>query len=83
MVWGANTATHKSALVEIDGNLNSRRYIDKILDPVALPFGNAAIGPGFISQDDHACPHATDIVREFHDQHQDYTHGMACILPRP
>jgi hypothetical protein len=74
MVWGAITLTQKSALIHVDGNLNSERYIHEILDPVAIPFGLQAIGQGFIFQDDNARPHAAHIVQDYHDAHLDYTH---------
>ena len=54
MVWGAS---RKSALVHIDGTLNSGDYIDNILEPVAIPFGTASIGDGFLYQDDNVRPH--------------------------
>ena len=37
MVWGGITAHGKTDLVIVDGNLNSRRYIDEILRPVVVP----------------------------------------------
>ena len=38
MVWVGISATAKTDLVLIDGNLNGRRYIDEVLTPHLLPF---------------------------------------------
>ena len=74
MVWGAISFGNKSVLHHIDGTLNAQLYIDDILDPIAIPFGRATVGPGFLFQDDNARPHATRIVQEYHERHFDYTH---------
>ena len=66
--------TMTSALVHIDGTLNSRDYIDNILNPIAIPFGIASIGQGFLYQDDNARPHAARIVQEYHEHNLNYTH---------
>ena len=74
MVWGAITANHKSALVVVDENLNAVQYRDDILGPAAVPFGLAAIGPGFLFQIDNAQPHRAHIIQDFHRAHIEYTH---------
>ena len=38
MVWAGSSATAKTDLVFIDGNLNGQRYIDEVLTPHVLPF---------------------------------------------
>ena len=35
---GGITSRGKTALVVVDGNLNARRYIDYILQPVIVPY---------------------------------------------
>lgn len=74
MVWGAISWNHRSALVLVDGSLTGQRYLDEILSEVAIPFGLASVGAGFIFQDDNARPHRAQIVTEFHEQHLDYVH---------
>ena len=74
MVWGAISWNHKSALVVIDGNLTGLRYLEEILQNVAIPFGLESVGPGFIYQDDNARPHRARIVTDFHEQNMDYVH---------
>ncbi len=37
MMWGGMTAAGKTQLVVVDGNLNSRQYIDEIVRPVVVP----------------------------------------------
>ena len=67
MVWGGITATHRSDLVVIDGNLNAERYRDEVLIPVAIPFLEQH-GPGIILQQDNARPHTARIVRTFMEE---------------
>ena len=52
MVWGGITAHGKTDLVIVDGNLNSRRYIDEILRPVVVPYVQN-MGQGALFQDDN------------------------------
>ena len=73
MVWGGISWNHKSALVVMDGTLTRQRYIDEILRPVAIPFGKASIGNGFLFQDDNAHPHRANVVKDFHEQSLDYS----------
>ena len=54
MVWSAISMNHKAALIPINGTLNAQGYLQEILEPVAIPFGIAAVGTGFIFQDDNA-----------------------------
>ena len=56
MVWGGISLNRKSPLVFIEGNLNSERYIDEVLEPVVVPIANA-VGDHFIIMDDNARPH--------------------------
>lgn len=74
MVWAAISWHHKSAMVIVDGTMTGRKYRDDVLQEVAIPFGLASIGPGFILQDDNATPHRCALVEEFHESRLDYTH---------
>ena len=38
MVWGGIWWHYRTPLVVIEGNLTSRRYIDKVVEPVLVPF---------------------------------------------
>ena len=64
MVWGGITLTNKTPLIQINGNLNSIRYVAEILRPHVVPHA-AAIGDGFILMDDNAHPHRGRVVTEF------------------
>ena len=57
---GRNNSTWQD-LVIVDGNLNSRRYIDEILRPVVVPYVQN-MGQGALFQDDNARPHRARIV---------------------
>ena len=52
MVWGAISWNHRSSLELIEGALTGQRYRREILEEVAIPFGIASVGEGFIFQDD-------------------------------
>jgi len=67
MVWGGIWQGGRTPLVIIrGGRLNARRYIDEILEPVAIPAGNRAIGERrFRLQQDGATAHTAIIVRDF------------------
>ena len=69
MVWGGITAHGKTDLVIVDGNLNSRRYIDEILRPVVVPYVQN-MGQGALFQDDNARPHRARIVDAYLQQEQ-------------
>jgi transposase len=73
MVWAAASWNHLSAIELIDGTLNGRGYAD-ILRNVAVPFGLASVGPGFLLQDDNATPHRCAAVLQLHEQQQQYVH---------
>ena len=64
MVWAGISIGGKTELVFIEGNLNSRRYIDEILAPHVVPYAGA-IGESFVLQDDNARPHRGIIVNEY------------------
>ena len=74
MVWAAISYNQKSNLVIIPGTLNATRYRDTILAPVAMPFGLAAVGRGFIFQDDNAPCHRARIVNDFWENHNECLH---------
>lgn len=55
----------KTELHVVDGNLNSQKYRDNILEPIVVPYAGA-IGPDrFIFQDDNARPHRARIIHAF------------------
>ena len=64
MVWGGITLTNKTPLIQINGNLNSNRYVAEILRLHVVPHA-ATIGNGFILMDDNARPHRGRVVTEF------------------
>ena len=72
-VWWAITITQKSALVHVDGNLNSKWYIHETLQMITIPFGLQAIGQGFILQADNAKPFAVHIVQDYNNSNPVYT----------
>ena len=63
MVWGGITLTNKTHLIQINGNLNSNRYVAEILRLHVVPHA-AAIGNGFILMDDNAHPRRGRVVTE-------------------
>ena len=66
---GRYTAHGKTDLVIVDGNLNSRCYIDEILRPVVVPYVQN-MGQGALLQDDNARPHRARIVDVYLQQEQ-------------
>lgn len=64
MVWGGITATQKTNLIIIAGNLTGQRYRDEILQPAVIPFLRQH-GPGVTLQQDNARPHTARIVQHF------------------
>lgn len=64
MVWGAISATGKTDLVIIRGNVTANRYIDQCLRPQLLPFIQRQ-NNGTIFQHDNARPHTAIITRQF------------------
>ena len=67
MVWGGISAVGKTDLLVIDGRLNSRRYVNKVLMNQVIPYAGA-IGDDFILMDDNARPHRGRIVDQFLDE---------------
>ena len=65
MVWAGISATAKTDLIFIDGNLNGQRYIDEVLTPHVLPFLRQMPVADPIFQDDNARPHRARIVDDF------------------
>lgn len=63
MVWGAIRYGGRSPLTFIQGNLNARRYIDNILEPVLVPFLQDL--PEAVFQHDNARPHTAHVTLEF------------------
>ena len=65
MVWAGISATAKTDLVFIDGNLNGQQYIDEVLTPHVLPFLRQMPVADPIFQDGNARPHRACIVDDF------------------
>ena len=65
MMWAGISATARTDLVFIDGNLNGQRYIDEVLAPHVLPFLRQIPVADLIFQDDNAKPHWARIVDDF------------------
>ena len=63
--WAGISATAKTDLVFINGNLNGQRYIDKVLAPQVLLFLYQMSVADPILQDDNAKPQMTRIVDDF------------------
>ncbi|XP_054719007.1 uncharacterized protein LOC129228353 [Uloborus diversus] len=61
MVWSAIAYDAKSPLVFINGALTGQRYVQEILQPVALPFLSTRVRPLF--QQDNARPHIAAVSR--------------------
>ena len=62
MIWGAITYGGRSPLVFIPGTLNAWRYVQTILEPVALPYLQGLQNPIF--QQDNARPHTARVTME-------------------
>ena len=65
MVWAGISATAKTDLVFIDGNLNGQRYIDEVLTPHVLPFLRQMPVADPIFQDDNGRPNRARVVDDF------------------
>ena len=65
MVWPGISATAKTDLEFIDGNLNGQRYIDEVLTPHVLLFLRQMPVADPIFQDDNARIHRARIVDDF------------------
>ena len=75
---GRNNSTWQD-LVIVDGNLNSRRYIDEILRPVVVPYVQN-MGQGALFQDDNARPHRARIVDTIPAAGTNHEGGLAGLL---
>jgi len=64
MVWGGISLTGITGLGIIEGHLNSVRYGDEILQPVAIPYLQN-LGPNSILQDDNTRPHRARVITDY------------------
>ena len=62
MVWGGITATHRTELLFMEGNLTGVRYRDEILRPVVVPFVRRH---GLTFQQDNARPHVARVCMQY------------------
>lgn len=67
MVWGGITATGRTALQLVNGNLTAARYRDEILQPHVIPFIQNH-GNNVTLQQDNARPHVARVVQNFLQQ---------------
>ena len=64
MIWGGIMRCQKTDVVVMQGNLNTRRYIDKVLHLQFIPFlHNQGLGVTF--QHENARPHTALIIRQY------------------
>ncbi|GFU57529.1 transposable element Tc1 transposase [Trichonephila clavipes] len=78
MVWGAISYLGRSNLLRIEVNLNSNRYVRKVLPLEVVAFLQCI--PGAIFQQDNACPHVAKTVRDlFSRTHA--TSSLDCLFP--
>lgn len=68
MVWGGISGRYRTDLVFIQGNLNSQRYRDEILDQVVRPFMQAHPDVQEF-QHDNATVHKARICQQYLQQH--------------
>ncbi|GFV38727.1 transposable element Tcb2 transposase [Trichonephila clavipes] len=61
-VWGAISWDTRSSLVDLQGTLTARRYVDDILTPIVLPMLSSR--PGAIYQQDNARPHTARLSQQ-------------------
>ncbi|GFT13628.1 transposable element Tcb2 transposase [Trichonephila clavipes] len=67
LVYGGISIDGRTDLYIIrDGPLTARRYRDKILRPIVVPYA-AAIGDDFILMDDNCRPHRANLVEDFEE----------------
>ncbi|GFU90660.1 transposable element Tcb2 transposase, partial [Trichonephila clavipes] len=64
MYGGISIDGRTDLYINRDGPLTARRYRDKILRPIVVPYA-AAIGDDFILMDDNCRPHRTNLVEDF------------------
>ena len=64
MVWGGISWRYRTPLIVIEGNLTSRQYIDKVLEPVVVPFlqNHTDIT---LYQQDNATPQSARLTTDF------------------
>ena len=62
MVWGGITATGRTALYRVNGNLTGQRYRDEILRQHVVPFIR---NNGGVFQHDNAPPHTARVATDF------------------
>ena len=62
MVWAGISYSGRTDLIQVQGNLTARRYLDEIIRPHVLPFMNRQ---NVIFQHDNARPHTARIPRDF------------------
>lgn len=67
LVWGAIGFNSRAPLKRINGTITSARYVNDILQPVALPFLQRH--PRAIFQQDNAAPHTAASTRAFFRDH--------------
>ncbi|GFX22867.1 transposable element Tcb2 transposase [Trichonephila clavipes] len=82
LVYGGISIDGRKDLYIIrDGPLTARRYRDKILRPIVVPYA-AAIGDDFILMDDNCRPHRANLVEDFLFRGRNRTNGMASVFSR-
>ena len=64
VVWAGVTMNQRTRLCIFDGNLNTQRSVDDILQPVVVPF-LGRMNQGAVLQDDNVLPHRGRVVNEF------------------
>jgi hypothetical protein len=62
MVWGAISYDSRSDLVVVQGTMNARQYVDRVVQPVVIPFMSTIQNGVF--QQDNARPHTAAISRQ-------------------
>ena len=78
MVWGGVTATHRTQLVIVPGNMNGTVYRDTIVRPHILPFIRRH---GAVFQQDNARPHVARVVTQFVQQQNIPTLPWPAVSP--
>ncbi|KFM57178.1 Transposable element Tcb1 transposase, partial [Stegodyphus mimosarum] len=71
MVWGAIAYDSRSSLVRIQGTMKAQRYLDNVLQSVAIPYLQGLPNANF--QQDNARPHSARICQ----------HALRCIQMLP